>query len=58
MDSNKTLKQNIEWLLDMYKEELQAEQKQNEESRNEDYIWCYENCIMELEFALEHSKEG
>lgn len=49
-----TLKQNIEWLLNQYKKELELEK--NSKDPNYDIINDYENVITELEFALEISK--
>lgn len=55
MKSDKTLKENITWLLEQYKKELEIE-KRNEKENNYMIIVGYENIIMELEFALKISK--
>lgn len=55
MENNKTLRENIEWLLNQYKKELEYEK--NEKEPNDDIINDYENVITELEFALKVSKK-
>jgi len=50
-----TLKNNIIWLLNQYKKELEEEQKKDILEQNLDIITSYQNIIIELEFALDIS---
>lgn len=56
MNNNKTLKENITWLLQQYKKELEIENKKDIDNQNFDIINDYENIIIELEYALKISK--
>jgi len=56
MERTKTLRQNIEWLLEQYKKELELEENQDILKQNLDIINDYKNIIIELEFALKISK--
>ena len=62
MNSNNTLRENIEFLLKAYKRELEDIKKDdNYDEINGDkdtVIWDIENVIIELEFALKVSKGG
>ena len=50
------LKENISWLLEQYKKELQLEEQKDISEQNLDIITAYNNIITELEFALDISK--
>ena len=54
MKKEKTLKENIQWLIDQYKKELEIENSR--EVKDYVVILNYENIIYELEFALQISK--
>lgn len=56
MEKSKTLKENIQWLLEQYKKELAIENQKDILEQNLDIINCYECTISELEFALKISK--
>ena len=51
-----TLKQNIEFLLNQYKKELDIENKKDILEQDLEAITFYENIIIELEYALKISK--
>lgn len=52
-----TLKQNIEFLLNQYKKELDIENKKKDILEQDlEAITFYENIIIELEYALKISK--
>ena len=62
MQKEKTLKENLTWLLEQYKKELEEAKK---DEKNNDCVYGYskdqfiidaENIIIELEFALKISK--
>ena len=62
MEKSKTLKENLQWLLDYYKRELEDAKK---DTKNNDCIYGYskdqfiidaENIVIELEHALKISK--
>ena len=50
-----TLKNNIIFLLNQYKKELEQEEKKDIDKQNIDIITSYQNIIIELEFALKIS---
>ena len=50
-----TLKNNIIWLLNQYKKELEEEEKKDIDEQNLDNITSYQNIIIELEYALKIS---
>lgn len=50
-----TLKQNIEFLLNQYKKELDIENKKDILEQDLEAITFYENIIIELEYALKIS---
>lgn len=52
-----TLKNNIKWLLERYKFELELEEQKDISLQNLDIINDYKNIIIELEFALDISIE-
>lgn len=54
MDKNNTLRENIMFLLDQYEKELKIEK--NKSDQNYDIIECFENIVIELEFALKISR--
>ena len=56
MLKDKTLKENIIWLLEQYKKELKLEEEQDIDEQNFDIINDYKNIIVELEFALKISR--
>jgi len=56
METWKTLRENIEWLLEQYKKELELEKQK--EQPDDDWIWNVENYILELQTALRLSKKG
>lgn len=56
MKKENTLKENISWLLEQYKKELEIEERQDIEEQNLDVINDYKNIIIELEYALKISK--
>lgn len=56
MEKEKTLKENIVWLLNQYKKELEIEESQDILEQNLDIVNDYKNIICELEFALKISK--
>ncbi len=51
-----TLKQNIMFLLNQYKKELDIESKKDILDQDLEAITFYENIIIELEYALKISK--
>ena len=53
MKSDKTLRENITWLLEYYKKDLEYEKTHD---NNYDTIVDYENIITELDYALKISK--
>ena len=52
-----TLRNNIIWLLNQYKKELEIEEQKDILEQNLDIINDYKNIITELEFALEISSK-
>lgn len=60
MEKGKTIRENVEWLLNQYKKELEITKQKDQESLEcEDVsqiIWDYENIITELEYLLKISK--
>lgn len=56
MEKGKTLKENISWLLQQYKKELELEEEKDIDEQNLDIIESYKNVIIELEYALSISK--
>ena len=56
MEKEKILKENIVWLLNQYKKELEIEESQDILDQNLDIVNDYKNIICELEFALKISK--
>ena len=56
MTKEKTLEENIRWLLECYIIALREEI--NKEEPNEDVINDYDNIIIELRYALNISKGG
>lgn len=56
MEKEKTLKENISWLLEQYKRELELEEQKDIEEQDLDIIDSYKNYIIELEYALKISK--
>ena len=56
MEKDKTLRENITWLLEQYKKELELEEQKDIDEQNFDIIDSYENYIVELKFALKISK--
>ena len=58
MKNDKTLRENIEWLIEAYKKELEEEKNKQQEEQDYMAIVNFENIIMELEFALGISKKG
>ena len=50
-----TLKNNIKWLLEKYKFELELEEQKDISLQNLDIINDYKNIIIELEFVLDIS---
>ena len=55
MNRNMTLRENIMFLLDQYKKELNIEKNLPDKDQNYDIIECYSYIIAELEFALKIS---
>ena len=55
MKRENTIKENVEFLLSMYKRELEYAKK-HEEEYSYDIIECYENSIIELQAILDLSK--
>lgn len=56
-----TLKENLTWLLEQYKKELEQAKKENSKDceygyDKDQFIWDVENIIIELEHALKISK--
>ena len=56
MKKEKTIKENIKFLIDMYKRELELENDKPVEKRDITHIEDMVNIIIELEFALDISK--
>lgn len=56
MYKEKTLKENIEFLLNQYKKELDIENKKDILEQDLEAITFYENIIIELEYALKISR--
>lgn len=56
MEKGKTLKENITWLLEQYKKELELEEQKDIDDQNLERQEGYKNIIIELEYALEISK--
>lgn len=56
MEKNKTLKENIQWLLEQYKKELTIENQKDIVEQDLEILNFYENIIIELEYALKISK--
>ena len=56
MEKGKTLKENISWLLQQYKKEIELEEQKDIDEQNLDIIESYTNIIIELEYALKISK--
>lgn len=56
MKKGATYKENIEWLLNQYKKELEAEESQDILEQNLDTINDFKNIIIELEYLLEISR--
>ena len=54
MQKEKTLRENIIWLLTRYEFEKQLEERK--EKPNYEIIEMYDNYILELKFALDFSK--
>ena len=52
-----TLKENIQQLIRLYKEELEEEEQKDIDEQNLERQEGYKNIIIELEYALEVSKE-
>lgn len=57
MEKNKTLKENINWLLNRYRMELTLEEEKDIDDQDLYVIETYTNIIIELEYALKISKE-
>lgn len=51
-----TLKQNIEFLLNQYKKELEIENEKDILEQDLEILTFYQNIIIELEYALKISK--
>lgn len=56
MEKKNTLKENIQWLVEQYKKELQLEEQKDILKQNLDLVDAYKNIIIELEYALELDK--
>lgn len=56
MRKDKTLRENIMFLLEHYKKELVIEEQKDILQQSLDIINDYKNIIIELEFALEISR--
>ena len=56
MERDKTLKENLEWLIRQYQKELDIEESKDIEEQDLDIIEHYENIISELEYAIKISK--
>lgn len=56
MERDKTLKENLEWLIRQYQKELDIEENKNIEEQDLDTIEHYKNIIIELEYAIKISK--
>lgn len=56
MLKDNTLKQNIEWLLNQYKKELDIEEQKDILYQDLEAIEFYKNIIIELEYALRISR--
>lgn len=56
MERDKTLKENLEWLIRQYQKELDIEEKKDIEEQDLDTIEHYKNIIIELEYAIKISK--
>lgn len=56
MEKKNTLKQNIQWLVEQYKKELQLEEQKDILEQNLDILNDFKNIIIELEYALELDK--
>lgn len=56
MKKTNTLKENIQWLIEQYKKELQLEEQKDILEQNLDILDAYKNIIIELEYALELDK--
>ena len=64
MKKGATFKENVEWLLNQYKKELEQEESDDTKHYGRDFsyinkeqmIWDYKNIIMELEMILLCSK--
>lgn len=57
MHKGLTLKENIQQLIKLYKEELEEEEQKDIDEQNLERQEGYKNIIIELEYALEVSKE-
>lgn len=55
MKNNETLRENINWLINRYREELKIEKQKDILEQDLEIINCYENIIIELEYALKVS---
>ena len=55
MKNGETLRENIYWLLSQYKKELEIEKQKDVLEQELEIINCYENIIIELEYALKVS---